>query len=213
MGVIRRFGGRRGRALRVSGWLLMLTAAVLWAGCQRLKPVDTHALDMAGMGYDSVSQVKALKITQTEVAQVAEARQAGLSDAACVQVMQIYRSRKQSFDAGDSVAGLLGAGASEDLVLKLARINQLGLGAGELEAMRLAGLSDDILLAVAQHHSAGQPVLSGASLASMKNLGMGSTTLLQLAERGVPDSQAAQIMALRRRGVRDSEILREFAGS
>jgi len=211
MGVIPMFGG--GRGMRATSWMAVLMAAVLWAGCQRLKPVDTHALDMAGMGYDTVSQLKGLKVTQAEVAQVAEARQAGLSDAACLQVMQIYRSRKQEFDAGDSIAGLLGAGGSEELVLKLARINQLGLGAGELEAMRLAGLSDDVLLAVAQHHAAGQPVLSGASLASMKNLGMGSSTLLQLAERGVPDSQAPQIMALRRRGVRDSEILRQFAGS
>ncbi|HTZ73395.1 MAG TPA: hypothetical protein VMB47_05720 [Candidatus Aquilonibacter sp.] len=212
MGVLRRFGGERDVA-RVPGWLAVLALLVICAGCQRLKPVDTHALDMAGMGYDAVSQLKALKISQDEVAQVAEARQAGLSDAGCVQVMQIYRSRKQAFDGGDSIAGLLGAGADEDLVLKLARLNQLGLGAGELEAMRLAGLSDDVLLAVAQHHAAGQPVLSGASLASMKNLGMGSNTLLQLAEHGVPDSKAGEIMALRRRGVRDSEILRQFAGS
>lgn len=212
MGVIRRFGGGCG-VVRVSGWLAMLAVVVVCAGCQSLRPIDTHALDMAGMGYDAVSQLKALKITQAEVPQVAEARQAGLSDSACVQVLQIYRSRKQTFDAGDSIAGLLGAGASEDLVLKLARINQLGLQAGELEAMRLAGLSDDILLAVAQHHAAGQPVLSGVSLANMKNLGMGSNTLLELAERGVPDSEAARIMAQRRRGVRDSEILREFAGT
>jgi uncharacterized membrane-anchored protein len=97
--------------------------------------------------------------------------------------------------------------------LNLARLNQLGLGAGELQAMRLAGLSDDILLAVAQHHAAGQQVLSGASLAGLRNLGMRSDTLLQLAQRGVPESQAATIMSLRRHGAKDSEILRQFAGS
>ena len=165
------------------------------------------------MGYDAVTELKALKITEPEVAEIAKAREAGLSDQGCVEVAQIYASRKQLFNAGDAIAGLLGAGASEDLILKLARLNQLGIGAGELEAMRLAGLSDDIVLAVAQHHADGQPELSGASLASMKNLGMSAGTLLQLAERGVPDSRAAAIMNMRRRGAKDGQILREFAGS
>jgi len=79
--------------------------------------------------------------------------------------------------------------------------------------MRLAGLSDDILLAVAQRHASGQPVLSGASLAGLRNLGMRSDTLLQLAQRGVPDSQAASIMAMRRHGAKDADILKNFAGS
>jgi hypothetical protein len=165
------------------------------------------------MTFDSISQLKGLKITAVEVPQIAQARQSGFSDADCVQVMQIYRSRKQPFDAGDAIGGLIGAGVSDGLVLDLARMNQLGLGAGELEAMRLAGLSDDILLAVAQHHAAGQPVLSGASLAGMKNLGIRSDTLLQLAQHGVSDSQAAEIMTMRRHGAKDVQILRQFAGS
>jgi hypothetical protein len=170
-------------------------------------------LDTAGMSYDAVSQLKALRITTAEVPEIAQARQSGFSDADCVQAMQIYRSRKQPFDAGNAIGGLMGAGVSDGLILNLARMNQLGLGAGELEAMRLAGLSDDILLTVAQHHAAGQPVLSGASLADMKNLGLRSDTLLQLAQRGISDSQAAQIMIMRRHGAKDVEILREFAGS
>lgn len=214
MGVVRKAGRmvlalqRFSRCIAISSLFLLLCG-----GCQRVQPINTQSLDTAGMGYDAITQLKAMKITEPEVAQIAKARQAGLSDQGCVQVMQTYQSRKQLFDAGDSIAGLLGAGASENLVIKLARLNQLGLEAGELEAMRLAGLSDDIVLAVAQHHAAGQPELSGASLAGMRNLGMGSGTLLQLAERGVPDSRAAEIMRMRRRGVKDSQILKEFAGS
>ncbi len=199
------------RMARLPGILAL--AAICCAGCNGAKPIDTQALDASGMSYDAISQLKALKITQVEIPQIAEARQSGFSDAACVQVMQIYRSRKQGFDAGGAIAGLIGAGASENLLLNLARLNQLGLNAGELEAMRLAGLSDDILLAVAQRHASGQPVLSGASLAGMKNLGMGSSTLLELAQRGVPDSDAAKIMNARRRGAKDAQILKEFAGS
>lgn len=178
-----------------------------------MQPVNTQTLDTAGMGYDAVSQLKALKITTTEVAEMVKVKQAGLSDSTCVQVLQIYKSRNQDFDAGEAIAGLLRAGANEDLILKLARLNQLGLNAGELQAMRLAGLPDGVILAVAQHRATGQPVLSGASLASMRNLGIGSSTLLVLAQRGIPDSRAAQIMNMRRHGARDAQILRDFAGS
>lgn len=190
-----------------------MLVAFFCAGCSGVKPVDTQQLDASGMSYDAVNQLKALKINPDEVAQMAQARQSGLSDDDCVQVMQIYKSRKQGFDAGGAIAGLLGAGASENLVVSLARLNQLGLGAGELEAMRLAGLSDQILLAVAQRRAVGQPVLSGASLAGMKNLGLSSNTLLELVQRGVPDSRAAQIMSARKHGAKDAQILRDFATS
>lgn len=203
--------------LRLRGAARLLTAAMLvalvCAACGPAKPTITQQLDASGMSYDAIKQLKGMKIAADEVPQMAQARQSGLSDDACVQVMQIYRSRKQTFDAGGAIAGLLGAGGSENLVLSLARLNQLGLGAGELEAMRLAGLSDEILLAVAQRHASGEAVLSGASLASMKNLGMSSNTLLELVQHGVPDSQAAQIMSARKHGAKDAQILRDFATS
>ena len=84
--------------------------------------------------------------------------------------------------------------SAEDTIIELAKLNQLGLRAGELEAMRLAGLSDAILLEVARHRAAGKPVLAGASLANLKNAGVRELTLLELARRGVPDSQAAAII-------------------
>ncbi|MGA8767206.1 MAG: hypothetical protein WB559_09310, partial [Candidatus Acidiferrales bacterium] len=99
----------------------------------------------------------------------------------------------------------------EETILELAKLNQLGLGAGELQAMRLAGLSDAILLEVARHRAAGKPVLAGASLASLKNAGVRELTLLELARRGVPDSQAAAIIAFRRHGATDAQILSRFA--
>jgi hypothetical protein len=182
-------------------------------GCAIFKPVDVQPLYSAGMGYDAVTQLKRLKITPTEVSDVAQARQSGFSDGACVEVMQLQRTRNLSFDVGSTISGLMGAGVSEALVLDLERMNELGLEAGEIETMRLAGLSENILLAVARRHAASQPVLSGASLAGMKNLGMRSDTLLQLAQSGITDAQAPAIMAMRRHGAKDADILRQFSGS
>jgi hypothetical protein len=44
----------------------------------------------------------------------------------------------------------------------------------------------------------------------MKNLRMDNATLLELVRRGTPEADGASILALRRRGAADSEILRRF---
>jgi hypothetical protein len=193
--------------------LAAVAIAFAFLGCHNVPPLDTTPLDNAGMNYDVENQLKALNVTAPEVAQIASARRSGFSDEACLQVVRLYRDRKQPFDAGDSIAGLMQAGMGEGTVLKLAQLNQLGLNAGELQAMRLAGLSDEIVLDVAQHHAAGQPVLSGVSLATLQNAGMRESTLLELVRRSVPDSQTNAILALRRHGANDKEILRHFTGS
>jgi hypothetical protein len=203
-------------ALRRDGFLLVslvVTCLLLAAACRSVRPLDTSPLDNSGMTYDTIQQLKAVKITAAEVPELVKARQAGFSDAACVQVIQIFRGRGGTFSAGDTVAGLLQAGIGEGTVLELARLNQLGFDSGELQAMRLAGLSDAIILAVAQHHAEGKPVLSGASLATMKNAGFRESTLFELARRGVPDSRAGAMISLRRHRVSDAEILRRFSGS
>ncbi len=183
------------------------------SGCHRIPPVDMAPLFNAGMSYDSVHQLTALHVTDAEVAQIATARQAGLSDAGCIALVKLFHDRASPFNAGDSVASMLGAGMSEETVIEICKLDQLGLLAGELEAIRLVGLPDSLVLEVARRHSEGKPVLSGASLGRMKNAGIRESTLSQLIERGVPDSQAEAILSARRRGMSDAKILRNFTGS
>jgi len=208
-------GTQRSAAIRrsVASVSLVGALALFAAGCHSVPPVDTKPLDAAGLTYDSIKQLQALDITTAEVAEVAAARQGGFSDADCIAVFKIYRDRKQPFDAGDAIAGLVRAQMSEDAILQLAKMNELGFSSGEFQAMRLAGLSDAIVLEVAHRRAANQPVLSGASLAGMKNVGVHEATLLELARRGVPDSKASAIIAYRRHGATDAEILKHFSGS
>jgi len=193
--------------------VVFLSISMLFVGCHHPILVDTAALDAAGMSYDSIQQVKSLDITAAEVGSLSRARQGGLSDANCVKILQIFRAQGQPFAAGDAISGLLRAGLAESSLVELASLKQLGFAAGELEAMRLAGISDQTIVEVARRHAEGKTVLSGASLAGMKNSGMRESTLLELARRGIPDSQTAAIIALRRRGSKDEEILRHFTGS
>ena len=163
------------------------------------------------MNYDAIQQLKTLRSPRRKSRSSPPRGKVDFPMQAASRPCNIYRGRNQAFDAGDEIAGLVRAQVSEDTILELAKLNQLGLGAGELQAMRLAGLSDAILLEVARHRAAGKPVLAGASLASLKNAGVRELTLLELARRGVPDSQAAAIIAFRRHGATDAQILSRFA--
>jgi len=198
------------RALFVA---LLVGIAFASVACHGIPPVDTKPLDGAGMTYDSIKQLQTLKISTPEVAEVVLAKSAGISDATCVTLFKISRERQRPFDSGDAIAGLFKAGVNENTIIELAKLDELGISAGELEAMRLAGLSDSTLLEVARHRAANQPVLSGASLAELKNAGLRESTLFELARRGVPDSKAGEIRSFRRHGGTDAAILSHFSGS
>ena len=187
--------------------------SLMAVGCKHFQPLDTKPLDAAGVGYASIKKLEALKITSEEIPEISKMRSAGFSDDSCVSIVEIYHQRGTPFAAGDVVAGLEKAGAREATILELARMDQLGLGAGELQAMRLAGLSDAIILETAKHQAAGTPSLSGLSLGKLKNAGLRESTLLELEQRGIPDSAADQILAMRRHRATDKEILRKFAGT
>lgn len=191
---------------------LLAAALVLAGGCHRVMPTNTVPLDGTGMNFSAIQTLKSLDITDAEVAEIVKAKQGGLSDDGCVALVRLAHSRKEQFHTGEDVAQLLQAGVSEPTVLELAQLNQIGLWTGEAQAMRLAGLSDGIILEAARRRAAGQPVLSGASLANFKNAGMSESTLLQLVRRGIPDSEAPKIIVLRHRGFSDAKILRLYAG-
>ncbi|MGA7623788.1 MAG: hypothetical protein WB630_15310 [Candidatus Acidiferrales bacterium] len=205
------FARKPGRSNHRTCTLAPVLAGVLFlASCQSLMPLDTVPLDNAGMSYQTIKELKTLHIAQPEVREIAEVRQAGLPDSYCAELLRIFHERHQQFTAGSAAAGMLHSGMREGTILGLANMDQLGLGSGELQAMHLAGLSDDIILEVARRHASGQPVLSGASLGNMRNARLDNATLLELVRRGVPNSEAAEIVALRRNGRTDADILRRL---
>lgn len=210
IGSLRGAAGSAQRRLRIGA---LLFVGLLCGGCGSLKPADTSLLATSGMNYDAIQKLTALHITNTEIAQILQARQAGFSGHDCVAMLEIYRHRNQPFDAGAAVAGLAQVGVTDAHILRLAGMNQLGLGWGELQAMKLAGMSDTIVMEVARQHAHGHSVLSGASLARLNDAGVRESTLLTLVRRGVPESEAGAILAYRRRGASEREILRHFAGS
>lgn len=208
------------RLLRV-GWrslcdqdgplLASVVLACLFLGsCYDLRLLDTVPLDRAGMSYDAIKELKSLHISQSEINEIAKVRSAGLSDSDCVTLLRVSHLRNQPFTEGAEIAGLYQSGLAEGTVMGLVNLDQAGMGSGELQAMHLAGLPDELILGIARDRANGKSTLSGAALGTMKNLHMENSTLLQLVQRGTPESDGVRIIADRRRGAKDVDILRHF---
>ena len=149
------------------------------------------------MYFNNVEQLRQLGVSDSEVAQLVPARQAGVTDDTCIELVRIVHTRHQPFTDGQGVAGLVGAGVAENSVLELARLNQLGLWSGEAEALRLSGLSDQVILAIARRRAAAQPVLSSAKIGALKNAGLSEAQILADINSGISDEQADKIIAER----------------
>lgn len=173
---------------------ILLGLLLTLPGCKTGPQLDP-ALEQAGLYFDGIPQLHALKLAQGEVAQLAQAKQAGLSDDDCVELMSLARRRNQPFQDGDGIAGMMSAGLKEPLVMTLAQLNELGPFAGEAQVMKLAGLSDDVILAMGRRRSAGEPVLAGAKAAALRNAALTNAQILDDVNRGMTDAQADAIIA------------------
>jgi hypothetical protein len=215
MGIIQPATPTRGHRIGARVRMIIALAAAFvsvfsLAACDSFQLLDTKPLDRAGMSYDSIQEMKALHISQAEINEIAKVRGAGLTDVDCVAILRMFHQRNEPFNAGDAIAGLYESGISEGTVLGLVSMDQVGLGAGDLQAIHLAGLPDELIVDIARDRAAGKSTLSGAALGTMKNLRMDNATLLELVRRGTPEQDGPRIIAKRRSGVKDVEILRHF---
>jgi hypothetical protein len=176
---------------------LLLVSILLVSSCKSGQKADADQADQMAMWLNSVPQLKTLDVSNAEIGELTIAHQAGLTDPSTVVLIKLARDHKQPFTDGHSIANLLNAGASEQTVLELARINQLGIWAGEAQALRLAGISDKIILAVAERRSKGLPVLSGGKLGELKNSGASDATILEMVQRGASEKIASEYIAQR----------------
>ena len=182
---------------RVSGLLLILLLPLTACKHAAQQTTTTQALDEAGMWSNSVSELRTLNVSNAEIGELSKARQAGLSDPSCIELIKLARGRQQPFAGGQAIADLLATGSSEQTVVELARLNQLGLWTGEAQALRLAGLSDKVILAVAERRSQGLPVMSGGKIAGLRNSGANEAVILDFIHKGLSDERAAEYIAQR----------------
>ncbi len=165
------------------------------AGCQSAKHTAMATLDSAGMHPETIHQLQSYHVNDAEVQQVLIAFNAGLSEQDCVELVRLARSRDRIFADGDVIAGMLGAGVKESVIVELVRLDELSRFGGEAEAMHLAELSDAVILDVARRRAKGEPVLSGSRLAELRDAGFSNAQLVAAVDKGVTDTQAREAIA------------------
>jgi len=175
---------------------VVVVVALVLPSCKRLRGPDAQPLDQAGIWYEKVQELKGLEVSESEIAEIVRLKQAGVSDATCVDLVTQARVQKRPFADADAVLDLFRAGVAEPTILQLGQMKQLPGWAGEAVAIRLTGLSDKVLLAVARRRAAGQTVLSGPVIAKLKNVELTEAQILDHINRGTTDAQAEQILSL-----------------
>ncbi len=199
---------RRTQAQRPASGILLLLVLTLLA-CNSAPKVDTSALDQTGTLFSGIAELRKLDLSEDEVKQLVLVRQAGIADEDCVDLIQLARKRGQPFNDGEAISGLLRVGSRPSSVMALARLDQLGIRAGEAQAMKLAGLSDEIVLALARRRNAGQPALSSAKAAALRNAALTDKQILDAVNRGTTDAQADAIIAQRNRAAGGTRFVRQ----
>lgn len=190
--------GRFRRRQSLLSWSLLSLLLVISA-CKQTPKADLEQQNQADLWLSSVPDLKPLNVSNAEIAELQKAHDVGLTDQASVTLIKLARSHNQPFKEGQPAADLLSAGSSEQTVVQLAQLNQLGPWGGQARALRLAGLSDKVILAVAQRRVQGLPVLSGEKLGELKNSGASETAILDMIEKGTTEQQASAYIAERDR--------------
>jgi hypothetical protein len=189
---------------------IVVAALILLASCNGIRQINMTPLDSAGMHPDSIEQLQRYQVNDVEIQQVLITGRAGMSEKGCVELISLARARHAVFVDGDAVAGLLGAGMKESSVIELVRLNQLVPFAGEAAAMRLAGISDEVILNVAHHRVKGDVVLAGARLAELRDSGYSNSQLVAALDRGMSDKQADEIITRHNYAVGGHSFVRQY---
>ena len=191
------------RPWRADVWVCpaLLGLLAILPGCKSTPKIDHSPLEQAGMNFKGMDQLRELNLTQEEIGQLAQVRQAGLTDEDCVALIRLSRSHGQPFKEAETIVGLLRADFQKSSVTTLVDLDQLDL-AREAQIMKLAGLSDEVILALARRRSVGQPALSSAKAAALRNVQLTNAQILAAVDRGTTDAQADAIIASRTRAAK-----------
>lgn len=167
------------------------------SGCDKHPLTDYRPLDQAGMFSSNVEQLKTLNTSDVEVVQLVKLKQAGISDDSCVILITDARDHHRLFTSADSAINLAHAGYSENVILEIAKVDQLDTISGDAVMLRLVGLSDRSVDVILHRRLQGQPTMSSAEIGRLKNTGLTEKQIMERVTQGMTDAQADKEAALR----------------
>lgn len=175
----------------------LLLAALLLTGCEQKPKIDYAPLDSAGFSPSTVDQLKKLKVSDTEIPQIAKLKQLGMSDDTCLAMVNDARAHHHIFSGGDAAGNLAAAGYSEQDILAMAQADQIDSISTDAITLKLIGLSPATVHLIVDRRLQSQPTLSSASIGRLKNTGVTERQILEYINQGMTDEQAEKEAAAR----------------
>jgi hypothetical protein len=142
------------------------------------------------MWSSNLDQLKKLKVSDSEIAQLTKLKQSGASDEFCLALLKAARDHQHDFASGNSAVELSRAGYSDAQILEMANSDQIDILSGEAVTLKLIGLSNSTVQQVMHRRVQGLPTLTSAQIGRLKNTGMTEKQVLDLINRGLSDKQA-----------------------
>ena len=90
--------------------LLLGVCTLVLSGCQKHPQTDYSALDQSGMWSSSLDEVKTMKPSDLEIAQLTKLKHAGASDDLCLALVKAAHAHNHEFTNADSAIDLSRAG-------------------------------------------------------------------------------------------------------
>jgi hypothetical protein len=170
---------------------------VVAGGCAKKPETDYSGLDQSGMWSTSLEELKKLKASEAEIAQLTKLKQAGASDDLCLSLLKAARSHHRDFSSGESAMQLSRAGYTDTEILEMAETDQIDILAGEAVTLKLIGLTNPTVQMIMHRRIQKLPTPTSAQIGRLKNTGMSEKQILEFAEKGYSDRQVEAFITQR----------------
>jgi hypothetical protein len=178
-------------------FLLLGACALALSGCEKHSQTDYSALDKSGMWSSSLDELKVLKPSDTEIAQLAKLKNSGASDDLCLALLKAARAHHHEFSSADSAMDLSRAGYSDSQILEMAQSDQIDILSGEAVTLKLIGISNPTVQEIIHRRIQGLPTLTSEQIGRLKNTAMSEKQILDIINQGLSDQQAETLIAQR----------------
>lgn len=169
--------------------MLVLGGCLVAGGCKQKPTTDYSGLDQSGMWSTSLDELKKLKVSDTEIAQLTKLKQAGASDDLCLSLLKAARAHHHEFTSAESAMSLSRAGYADAEILEMAQTDQIDILAGEAVTLKLIGLTNPTVQSIMHRRIQGLPTPTSEQIGRLKNTGMTEKQLLEFVNRDYSDAQ------------------------
>ena len=177
--------------------LCVCVSLAVAGGCQKKVETDYSGLNNAGMWSSNLDELKALKVSDAEIAQLTKLKQAGAADDLCLSLLKAARAHHHDFTSAESAMSLSRAGYTDPEILDMAQTDQIDVLAGEAVTLKLIGLTNPTVQTIMHRRIQGLPTPTSEQIGRMKNTGMTEKQILEFVAKGYPDQQVEAFIAER----------------